>query len=454
MRHVEREIDFINVDRPAPAQTASTRVTSGGRNRQLVIVLVLLVAGSIGLWSVSGLVEGETDSSDESSAEDETTTDTSTVRSLPPALVNAEAFADEPTGGHLRQLFRSVGGFEGLELAVAEGDFDLVRFDPFNNNKLVASRRLSYGPAQNQNVNEKWELNAVGELNQTLWAPALVHDFAHYNVDGSTTMWTHGGGPGFAPRRATVIATDGTTITSEPIYASRFAAITGTVFALTGNGDYYTNDSGYYDLVADAGSGPVHLADGSRFSWIDTPTPGILVAYPAAVEGVTAVWDTHSLAPLPSHPLAGRSHQRSAISADGRRAVGATFDGHLEIIDLTTGLAAGTFGQVDVRGIDQPISLNEAGTIAVTVEKNGRVTMWWVGENEPVFSIAGSAGQPRWLSAEYSPLSASAVAHDSSRIALKTAALPDKPTTWVLLDTDVDSWISQARQSVGQSRND
>jgi hypothetical protein len=373
------------------------------------------------------------------------------AQSVPRSLLAAELFTAEPGADGLRDLFNAIGGFESLELATAEGAFDLVRFNPADSDQLLASHRLSYGVAENQERNEIWKLTS-GVVEQAIWAPSVSHDFVHFNIDGTATMWVHGGGPGFAPRSAVMLGDDFAPLTrTEPLYASRFTSATGTVFALTGNGNYYANDRRYVSLIADDGDSVTTIDDGSRYAWVDNPTSDLVVAFPNPGEGFTAVWDAASLQPLPAHPLAGRPYQRIAVSADGEVAVGATFDGQLEIIDMSTGLATNRFGTVDIVGVDQPIALNRDGTVAVTVESSGTVTMWWVGEDTPIATIVADEAQPRWVPAAFAPTSASAVAPDTSRVALRTAARPGIQTSWIIVDTSVDAWVRRACEQAGRA---
>ena len=222
------------------------------------------------------------------------------------------------------------------------------------------------------------------------------------------------------------------------------------MFALTGSGLYYTNDTTYEELVFDNGSTRGVLASGEPYRWIDTPTERILVAYPTTAEGSTEVWDTSTRLPIRFHALSGQPFVRSAISGDGSVAVGATFDGLLDVIDLRTGTSSHSFGSVDVESVDQALTLSHDGSTLITVEKDGTVTMWWVADGSPIFSIRGDAVQPRWLSELYAPRSASAVAANGERIALRAAATPDSPTTWTIIDTDVRSWLKQACDAAGR----
>jgi len=344
-----------------------------------------------------------------------------------------------------RQLFHDVGGLDGLTLGTAAGAFDLVRFDPEDANTLIASKRSSYGTAENQDSTEIWRLDPNGDMSQTLWDPQTPHDFVHFNVDGTATMWVHGGGPGFAPRRAVQLDNDlNPDFTSDPMYASRFVVVGGSVFALTGDSDYYSQETAYQELVVDSGDGLSILDDGTLFSWIDAPLPDIVVAYPINANGVTAVWDVANLVRLPDHELANWRYRRLAVSGDRSTAVGLTFAGDVQVVDLATRSVQRVLGRVDAQGVDQPLTLSSNGDALITVEQTGDVTIWWTREEaEPIASFTGAAAQPRWLSERYAPTSASAVAPDASRIALQRAAMPNTPTEWLIVDTDLNSWINR-----------
>ena len=286
---------------------------------------------------------------------------------------------------------------------------------------------------------------------RSLWNPSVDHDFVHFNSDGSVTMWLHGGGTGFAPRIANVIDDDNnnnttTTIltTSQPMFASRFAVDGGTVFALTGNGNYYTNDTTHQALIADTGSVTERLDDGAGHRWIDVPAPGTLVAYPDDEADPVAVWDTSTLRPLPDHPLADQRLRRVGISGDGATAVGVDTTGRLIAIDLSTGDTITTFGRVDVAGVNDAVVVNRNGTVVITVEREGTVSLWWVGDDSPVLSVPAASGQPRWVPERYAPLTTSAVAAGADRVALMTAARGQQPVPWTIIDTDPASWIERA----------
>jgi hypothetical protein len=65
------------------------------------------------------------------------------------------------------------------------------------------------------------------------------------------------------------------------VFASRSVTADGRVFALTGDGDHYSNAEGHREIVALAAAGATVLAKGSAYEWIDRPKPGVVIAYPA-----------------------------------------------------------------------------------------------------------------------------------------------------------------------------
>jgi len=357
----------------------------------------------------------------------------------------AERYRSSPSAATLRDLIQSVGGLDAITLGTAEGSFDLVQFDPLDPGRLLATMRSSYNDAENQAENEVWTLGS-STVDQQLWAPDTPHDFAHFNRDGTLTMWVSTSPiEEYAPRQAIVLDANGTPLaTSQPLYASRFTVADNTVFALTGEDDYYSNNEGYRELIADDGQTQTVLAAGLDYGWIDNPQPGIIVAYPADDYATTAVWDSQTLERIEDHPLAGRRYRRLAVSGDSATALGVTFDGGLEQLDLTSGLARHAFGKVDVGAIDQPVTLNHDGTLAVTVERSGLVSLWWVGDNVPLASVAGDAGQTRWIDEEHGALAASAVAPDASRVALRRRATAEVRTAYEVINLDVESWLALA----------
>lgn len=460
MRDDENRIELIGVDADDGLGRGQEGAVSKQADRRMVTVLAILA-----LVAVGGLLLRGGDEAGQSgdrnadpvgttpplSAKDERINPAEVIKAIPAPLVAAEDFAADPSAAGLRNLFAAVGGVDDLQVATAQGVFDLVRFDPNEPDRLLASRRLSYGPAENQATNEVWHITGSGEVEQLLWEPSIRHDFVHFNVDGTATMWVHSGEPGFAPRVATILNRGfEPSTTTEPLYASRFTAAGGAVFALTGNGDYYTNEAGYVDLVADRGTGPLTLDSGAAYEWIDNPIPELLLAYPNDRNGSVNVWNTATFEPVPTHPLAGRAYRRVAISGDQTIAVGATFDDELEVIDLVTGVTRKTFGRVEVTGVDQPITLNKDGTIAITVERTGQVSLWWVGDDTPIVAVAAHEGQPRWVSEEHGPRSTSVVSPDTTRVALLTAARAETPTSWRIIDTNPTSWVERACEIAGR----
>ena len=159
---------------------------------------------------------------------------------------------------------------------------------------------------------------------------------------------------------------------------------------------------------------------------------------------MTAVWSTETLQPAEGHELAGRSYSRLAVSGNGTTTVGVTFGGAMEVVDLETSRVVGRFGQLDPGGIATPVTLNHDGTIAVTIDHGGIVTMWWVGDPEPIAVIEGDAGPPRLLSEYRAPRVSSAVAPGADRVAVRNRARPNRATSWSIIDTDPASWVDAA----------
>ncbi len=434
---------------------ASGTIRRRGLPRLGVLALVLGSLAGLALWGTGATSPAESSHHEEDGAggaESGPDSVWAATSGVPAPLVAAECYMADPSASTLRTLTEAIGGLEAVVVGRAEGAFDLVRFDPLDPDRLIASVRSSYGEAQNQQSNELWQIDSTG-LDQTPLAPDIPHDFAHFNSDGTITMWVRSDvEAGFAPRTATVL--DGQTTarrTTRPVYASRFTTADDAVFALTGNGDYYSRSDSYEQLIVD---GPVSrvLDSGEAYEWIDNPIPELLVAYPRSPEGMTAVWDTSTLEPLEDHPVAGRPYSRVAISGDRRTAVGINFEGQMEQIDLATGQSLTVFGSVDPQGIDQPITLNHDGTIAITVDRSGRVSLWWVGNNSPIATADADAdaAQPRWVSADYGARSASSVAASGERVALRLAARPREPVSWLFADTNVPSWIAHACTIAGR----
>ncbi len=438
----EDELPDENEDAHGPhSRLAAALAAAAG----IALTVVIVVA----ITSSDGPSRSEPGSATTSTAPVATIPEVPATQQIPNALLAAECYAKAPAADHLRVVFESIGGFEGLEIGVAEGAYDIVSFDALDHDRLLAAQRRGYGSAENQDVNEQW-IVAEGHVTQTAWDPTNPHDFVHYNTDGTITMWVHSGDDvGFAPRDAIVFdhAGDMITASSSPMYADRFAVDGGAIFALSGNPDWYApRDTGYLSLLADTGERRVHLGPGDPFGWIDVPTPGLLVAYPATSDGLTAVWDTQTLEPLEQHPLAGRPYQRVAISGDLTTALGVTHDGELEPLDLTTGQTGGRFGRVDVTEVERPVVLSADGNVAFSVEKSGAVSIWFVGDDEPVATYAASAGLPRWLPTSRSAARlTSALAPDASRLALRIGASPQVGVSWRLIDTDIGSWLARAR---------
>ncbi|MGI9621281.1 MAG: hypothetical protein ACR2PK_00485, partial [Acidimicrobiales bacterium] len=96
---------------------------------------------------------------------------------IPVQLRAAAEFEAEPSAESVAGLFEAVGGLEGLELATAEGPFDLVTFDPEGPDHLVAAHRTGYGEAQNQDRNQTWAVEEFGVSQELAWSGGQPHDF-------------------------------------------------------------------------------------------------------------------------------------------------------------------------------------------------------------------------------------------------------------------------------------
>ncbi len=424
-----------------PGSAPEVRQSSG---RTLAALGLLVVAVGAAAWFAGGSADDRDDRAEPAPV--------APPEAIPETLRAAETYAAAPSADGLRALLDSLGGLEGLQLGSAEGGFDVVSFNPYAPEWLLASKRSGYGPAQNQDLNQIWYVSE-GTVAQAVWAPTTPHDFIHFNTDGTVTMWAHSGDEvGFAPRHATVFDRRGELVrrTSAPLYADRFAVDARTVFALTGPPEWYTPSYRYLALVADTGERQVELAPGETFGWIDVPTPGIVMAYPSDESGLTAVWDTTTLERLDDHVLAGRPYQRVAVSRDRTMALGVTFDGKLEPLDLSTGRTRARFGSIDVTGVGHPVALDEDGTIALTVDRSGAIAVWFVGDLQPVATWDASSAPAQWLPSSRSAAVTSVLAPDASRLARRVGAQPGVRLTWQIVDTDIGSWISRACTSAGR----
>lgn len=386
-----------------------------------------------------------------------------TAGSIPAELLAAEVYRAAPGPDTLRFLLRSLGGVDEITLATAQGSFDVVSFNPRDLNQLAASRRSSYGPAENQDVNEGWLVTSRGAVLTSPLAPGVEHDVIHYNDFGTLTLWSRadrdrdtdaaGASPSddFAPRTVTLSPIPSLNDRrTDPLFPSRTVIVDGTLFALTGDPDYYSNAREFVSLIADRGEGQIVLAEGADWAWVDSPMTDVAVAYPVDDEGVTAVWSAETLERIDGHPLAGRSYRRLAVAGNGTTMVGVTFDGTLEVVDLGTGRVSARFGQLDPTGIASPITLNNDGTIGVTVDNDGTVTLWWVGDPEPIAVIDGDAGPPRLMSEYRAPRVSSAVASNAERVAVRNAARAGVSTTWSIVDTNPAHWVEIACEQAGR----
>ena len=168
---------------------------------------------------------------------------------------------------------------------------------------------------------------------------------------------------------------------------------------------------------------------------------------------------TASAEEIVDHPLADRPYVAADVSGDGTSAVGMTLDGEFEVLALPEGVVTDRFGYAAPRAasVPQPITLDETGRIAVSVGRLGTVSMWWVGDDEPLLSLAGDGGPARTAPAEralrsatailpesWALSSASAVEPEARRVALRLRASPGQPTVWRIFDIDIDGWIERA----------
>lgn len=339
-------------------------------------------------------------------------------------------------------LLSSIGGLDALHLGTAEGSFDMVSFDPSDPDRLLASRRSSYGIARNESVNEEWWVSD-GDVVQSLFDADRAHDYAHFTRDGDIAIWSNSGETnGYAAR--TLVVMGDADLRSGPIYASRSVVVGDTLFALTGDADYYSSSRSFELLVAERDGTRRTLDPGAGWSWIDSPDGEVLVAYPVDETGLTVVWDVATLERLPQHPLSGRDYQRAAISGDATTAVGIRRSGEMEVVDLPSGEISGRFGAVDPRGIDRPLVLNHDATLAVSTDHDGTVTLWWVGDDRPLAVVGADAGPMRVIGELRAPRVSSSVAPDASRVAVHHRPIGEQPTTWAILDTDLESWSRRA----------
>lgn len=438
----DTELDWIDIGgRGAPAVATDRHVT-----------MSLSVAGLAFATLLIGLfVWASTDDSASDSVEQPTPTalgreETLAIAEIPRPLVAAELFHASPSFETVNRLFDAIGGIEGATIGSAEGNFDLVTFNPLDNDQLLASVRSSYGLAENQLINESWTVTD-GDVLQQLNAAELPHDYAHFNPDGSTTFWSRGEPTiDYTSRIPTIFDERGTVDARSPIFAGRAIVVDGTLFALTDSPDYGSNRREYDELVADDGGNIGRLDSGAAWARLDSPSPGIVAAYPTSPDGRIALWDAASLDPIDGHPLARQSYQGAAISGDGKIAIAIDFDGQLDRIDLETGEITLSFGSVDPGGIAAPISLNHDGTIALTVDRRGVVSMWWVDDGVPIFVADGDSGPARVLGERRAARTSSVVADDASRVALRFQT----PVTWSVVETSPDRWVARACELAGR----
>lgn len=358
---------------------------------------------------------------------------------LPPALLAAERFSAAPSAATARELLRTLGGVDQVVVARATGSFDLVTFDPADPNHLLASHRSSYGAADNSARNEEWVVDGSA-VRQELFAEDRPHDVVQFSATGDVVVWTNPGGADFGPRVVEVLGGSGP---RAPVYAARAVVVDETLFALTAPADYYDRALLYDELVAMRGAEVTRLDDGSGWSRLDEPMPGVVVAYPAGL-GATSVWDADSLARLADHPLSGLPYTALAVSADGTTGVGVTTRGDLETFDPVAGVRLAPFGELNPEAVVRPIALSPDGSVTVTVDRSGHVTLWWTGEEQPIMRVAAAAGPSRVMPEFRAPFTTSTVEPNARHIALKRPAVRDRAAEWTIINTDLDAWVEQA----------
>ncbi len=418
---------------PAQRQLPPARFVAG---TVVVVIAVIAVASAL--------------SGSEPSAETQRRRSEDLAAAMPRELLAAERYVSDPSATTVRELLDVIGGVGTMIAGSAAGDFDLVTFDPLNPNHLLASRRGSYGPAQNQRFNEMWTVTE-GRVDQRPFAVDRPHDVAHFATDGSVAVWaTTGDTDSFAARTVSIERND-TTAKTAGVYASRSVIVNATLFALTDSADYYSTSRQYESFIADRSGDVVVLGTARDAAWVNSPTPEVVVLYPAEPSGRTMVWDATTLQPLPDHPLANLRYERIVVSADGSTGVGITFDGRLERFDPIDARITASFGRVDPTGMAQPVTLSPDGSIAITVDRTGEVTLWWVGDNEPLQVFEADAGPARFLSEQRAPRQSSAVHPLGLRVALRFPARPMEPTSWLLVDTDPGAWIERACGLAGRT---
>ncbi len=230
----------------------------------------------------------------------------------------------------------------------------------------------------------------------------------------------------------------------DPADPDRLVASTGgshasvlvgdTRFALPGAGLDLPANGRYEWFVAQRGDRTVILTVGDTWSWVDSPLAGVVIAYPVNREGATAVWDATSLERVDEHPFAGRPYQRLAVSPNLQAAVAITTTGALASVDPRTGAVTKTFGSVNPTVTGQAITLDQTGNVAITVDRDGTVSIWWVGDDRPLAVLRPGPA----------PTAAPAVHPAARRIAVRHRA------SWQIIDTELESWVERACELAGR----
>ena len=394
---------------------------------------------------------------------DATIVDPSEPGALAMALA-AERFTAAPSAESLRGLFAALGGIEGLTLGTTVGVHSTITFDPSDPNIALAT--LSNGSADQTDV---WSISAAG-ISVAPYASDVELDDARFNRDGTIIAFEPNVLVG-ADRplgRATIRDLDGAALAVMPeiLYegrrsgAGRSASDGESVFIIPAKIPYPDGsvNEPYGPLTALRPDGPVRLTERvDLYEWIDVVAPGVLVAFPGQIDGtdeflgdVTGVWDTRTLEPLGDHPLAGRELVRAIVTTDGSAAFGVDFDGVIEVIDMTTGDVTATFGRVDVGTARYPLAVDASGTVLMTTESTGVITMWFVADGEVAIELHTATARGLVYPLPFTWDQSGGVAFDTSRVTVRTDPRPEG-ITWTVIDTSIENWIKAACSAVGRA---
>ena len=427
-------------------------------------ILALVTAGVLFVVVVANTDGGDDDAEVVAQPGDNgaTIVDASEPAALATALA-AERFAAAPSAETLRSLFVAVGGIEGLTLGTTVGVHSTITFDPSNPNIALAA--LSNLSASQTNV---WSISADG-ISVAPYAPDVELDDARFNRDGTIIAFEPNVfvGADRPSGLATIRDLDGHALAVMPeiFYegrlsgAGRSASDAETVFVLPANSYYARSVSEPYGpLLALRADGSVPLTERSDlYEWIDVVAPGVLVAFPGRIDGsddflgdVTGVWDTQTLEPLVDHPLSGRELVRAIVTTDGSVAFGVDYEGVIEVIDMANGDVTATFGHIDVGTVRYPLAVDASGTVLMTTESTGVITMWFVPDGEAAIEFRTATARGLKTPLPFTWDQTGGVAFDTSRVTVRTDPRPEG-ITWTVIDTNVDSWIKIACLALGRA---